>query len=166
MNQTRIALSIQFFHSFVSGILGVAVPLMMKERNVDVVVIGLVFAAMPLIMQFGRMFFATLSDFLGRKIFFVSNGVLGVISSLIYYAAKMPSEFLFGKVVEGTKEGAIWAVNRAFLLERERGRWRILVYLRTVVYVGFAVGSLLAGFLAAWLFFDGTMLCALFLALS
>ncbi|MDI6805068.1 MAG: hypothetical protein QMD20_00205 [Candidatus Bathyarchaeia archaeon] len=56
MNQTRIALSIQFFHSFVSGILGVAVPLMMKERNVDAVVIGLVFAAMPLIMQFGRMF--------------------------------------------------------------------------------------------------------------
>ncbi|MEM3699991.1 MAG: MFS transporter [Candidatus Bathyarchaeia archaeon] len=162
MNQTKIALSIQFFHSFVSGILGVAIPLMMKERNVDVVVIGLIFAAMPLIMQFGRMFFATLSDFLGRNLFFISNGVLGVISSLIYYVARTPLEFLFGKLMEGTKEGSIWAVNRAFLLEREGGHWRILVYLRTVVYVGFALGSLLTGFLVAWLFFDGTMLlCAL-----
>jgi MFS family permease len=161
LNQTRIALSIQFFNSFVSGVLGVAIPLMMKERNVDVVVIGLVFAAMPLIMQFGRMFFATLSDFLGRKLFFVSNGVLGVISSLIYYVARTPLEFLFGKLMEGTKEGSIWAVNRAFLLEREGGHWRILVYLRTVVYVGFALGSLLTGFLVSLLFFDGTMLlCA------
>ncbi|MGQ9530724.1 MAG: MFS transporter [Candidatus Bathycorpusculaceae bacterium] len=162
MNQTRIALSIQFLHSFVSGILGVAIPLMMKERNVNVVVIGLVFATMPLIMQFGRMFFATLSDFLGRKLFFISNGVLGVISSLIYYVAHTPLEFLFGKVTEGTKEGSIWAVNRAFLLEKESGCWRILVYLRTVVYVGFAIGSLLTGFLVVWLFFDGTMLlCAI-----
>lgn len=162
LNQTRIVFLIQFFHSFVSGVLGVAIPLMMKERNVDVVVIGLVFAAMPLIMQFGRMFFATLSDFLGRKLFFVSNGVLGVISSLLYYIARTPLEFLFGKLMEGTKEGSIWAVNRAFLLERG-GHWRILVYLRTVVYVGFALGSLLTGFLVSLLFFDGTMLlCAVF----
>jgi len=135
----------------------------MKERNVDVIVIGLVFAAMPLIMQLGRMFFATLSDFLGRKLFFVSNGFLGVISSLIYYFARTPLEFLFGKVAEGTKEGAIWAVNRAFLLEKEGAHWRILVNLRTVVYIGFAVGSLLTGFLVALLFYDGTMLlCAVF----
>jgi len=33
--------------------------------------------------------------------------------------------------------------------------------LRTVVYIAFAVGSLLAGFLVIWLFFDGTiLLCA------
>lgn len=162
MNQTRIALSIQIFHSFVSGVLGVAIPLMMKARNVDIVVIGLVFATMPLIMQFGRMLFATISDFFGRKIFFISNGVLGVISSMIYYFAWTPMEFLFGKVAEGTKEGTIWAVNRAFLLEKEGSSWRVLVHLRTVVYIGYALGSLLAGFLIIWLF-DGTMLlCAVF----
>ena len=167
LNQTKIVFSIQFFHSFVSGVLGIAVPLMMEERNVDVVVIGLVFAAMPLIMQFGRMFFAILSDFWGRKLFFVSNGVLGVISSLIYYLARTPLDFLFGKAAEGTKEGSIWAVNRAFLLEKEGSRWRILVHLRTVVYVGFAIGSLITGFLVAWLFYDGTMLlCAVFGALA
>ena len=163
ISQTRIALLIQFFHSFASGVIGVVVPLMMKERNVDVVVIGLIFATMPLIMQFGRMVFATLSDFWGRKIFFLSNGALGFLSSLIYYFARTPLEFLFGKVAEGTKEGTLWAVNRAFLLEKSGGRWRILVQLRSIVYVSYAFGSLMAGFLAAWLLFEGTMLlCAIF----
>jgi MFS family permease len=162
LNQVKVALLIQFSHSFASGILGVVLPLMMKERNIDIVFIGFVFASMPLIMQLGRIFFATISDFLGRKPFFTFNGVLGFITSLIYYAARTPLEFLFGKLAEGTKEGMIWAVNRAFLLEKSEGRWRILVYLRTVVYIAYAVGSLLAGFLVVWLLYEGTMLlCAL-----
>jgi len=162
LNQVKTALFIQVLNSFVSGVLAVALPLMMKERNVDIVVMGLVFASMPLIMQFGRMFFATVSDFWGRKPFFVSNGFFGVVSGLIYYFARTPVEFLFGKVVEGTKDGALWAVNRPFLLEKKGGHWRILVYLRAVMYVAFAVGSLLAGFFVVWFLFEGTMmLCAL-----
>ena len=43
-------LLIQVSNSFVSGVLSIALPLMMKERNVDIVVMGLVFASMPLIM--------------------------------------------------------------------------------------------------------------------
>ncbi|MGQ9623919.1 MAG: MFS transporter [Candidatus Bathycorpusculaceae bacterium] len=168
-NQVRIALMIQVFHSFASGILGVVLPLMMKERGIDVILIGFVFASLPLIMQFGRMFFATISDFLGRKPFFTFNGVLGFVSGLVYYAARTPLEFLFGKITEGTKEGAIWAVNRAFLLEKSGGHWRILVYLRAVVYVAYSIGSLLAGFLVAWLLYEGTMifcaLCSIFVIL-
>ena len=158
----KTVLLIQFFHSFASGIFGVVIPIIMKERSIDVVLIGFVFASMPLIMQFGRMFFATISDFFGRKPFFVTNGFLGAVSSLIYCFAHTPMEFLFGKVAEGTKEGAIWAVNRAYLLERSEGNWRTLVSLRTVVYVAFAVGSLAAGFLATLLLYEGTMIfCAL-----
>jgi len=161
MNQIRTVLFIQVLNSFVSGVLGVALPLMMKSRNIDVVLIGLVFACMPLIMQLGRMFFATISDFWGRKLFFFSNGFLSVVSGLIYYVAQTPLEFSFGKVAEGTKEGALWAVNRAFLLEKGE-HWKVLVYLRTMVYISFAVGSFLAGFLILRLLFEGTMLlCAL-----
>jgi len=149
-------------NSFVSGVLAIALPLMMKERKIDVVVMGFIFASLPLIMQFGRMIFATVSDFWGRKPFFISNGFLGIISSLIYYFAHTPVEFLFGKAMEGTKEGALWAVNRPFLLEKNGRHWRILVYLRAVMYVAFAVGSLLAGFFVIWLLYEGTMmLCAL-----
>ncbi|MEM3873628.1 MAG: MFS transporter [Candidatus Bathyarchaeia archaeon] len=158
----KTVLLIQCFHSFTSGILGVVIPLIMKERRIDIVLIGFVFAAMPLIMQIGRMFFATLSDFLGRKPFFMANGFLGAVSSLIYYFAHTPMEFLFGKVAEGTKEGAIWAVNRAYILERSKGNWRLLVNLRAVVYVAYAFGGLIAGFLAALILYEGTMiLCAL-----
>ncbi|MEM3770659.1 MAG: MFS transporter [Candidatus Bathyarchaeia archaeon] len=156
---------IQSFHSFASGILGVVIPLIMKERRIDIVLIGFVFAAMPLIMQVGRMFFATLSDFFGRKPFFMANGFLGAISSLIYYFAHTPMEFLFGKVAEGTKEGAIWAVNRAYLLERSQGNWRLLVNLRTIVYIAFAVGSLIAGFLAALILYEGTMILCVILGI-
>lgn len=162
LSQIRTVLFIQVLHSFVSGVLTVVLPLMMKERNIDIVVMGLVFASLPLIMQFGRMFFATVSDFWGRKPFFVINGLLGVISGLIYYFAHTPVEFLFGKVMEGTREGAIWAVNRPFLLEKSGGHSRILVFLRAVMYVAFAVGSLLTGFFVIWFLYEGTMLlCAL-----
>jgi len=144
-------------------VLGVALPLMMKQRKVDIVIIGFVFASMPLIMQLGRMLFATVSDFLGRKIFFVSSGFLAVVSGVIYYFASAPLDFLFGKVMEGTREGSLWAVNRAFLLERNGGRWRILVHLRTVLYVAFAIGSLLTGFLIVLFWYEGTMLLCAFL---
>lgn len=162
LSQVRVVIFIQVLNSFVTGILGVALPLMMKERNIDIVTIGLVYASMPMIFQLGRMFFATVSDFWGRKLFFVSNGFLSVISNSIYYLAHTPIEFLFGKVMEGTKSGSLWAVNRAFLLEKTERKWKILVHLRIVVYVSSAVGSLLAGFFVVWFFYEGTlMICVL-----
>jgi MFS family permease len=162
LGQVRVVIVIQVLNSFVSGVLGVALPLMMEKRNVDIVTIGLVFASLPLIFQLGRILFATVSDFWGKKFFFVLNGFLSIVTSLIYYLAYTPLEFIFGKVVEGTKDGSLWAVNRAFLLEKSERKWTTLVYLRTAVYVAYAVGSLLAGFLIVWFFFEGTlMLCAL-----
>ncbi len=162
MNQVRIVIFIQFLNSFINGILAVTLPLMMKERNISIVTIGFVFASMPMIFQLGRMFFATVSDFWGRKLFFVLNGFLAVISSSIYYLAHTPLEFLFGKVMEGTKDGSLWAVNRAFLLEKSEKKWATLVNLRTAAFVSYAVGSLIAGFLIVWFFYEGTLiLCVL-----
>lgn len=159
----QTALLIQALHSSAAGILGIALPLMMKERQIDVVTVGFVYAAMPIIFQFGRMLFATFSDFWGRKMFFLSSGLLAVASGLIYYAAYAPLEYLSGKVVEGTKDGTLWAVNRAFLLEQDNGQLKTLIRLRTVVFIAYAVGSFAAGYLVAWILFEGTMLlCAAF----
>lgn len=135
---------------------------MMKERNIDIVRIGLVYASMPIISQFGRMFFATVSDFWGRKFFFVLNGFLGVISSSFYCVAQTSLAFLLGKIMEGTKNGSLWAVNRPHLLENSEKKWRVLIHLRTTNYVSYAVGSLLAGFLLVWLLYERTLiLCAI-----
>lgn len=157
LGQVRVVIFIQVLNSFVAGVLGVALPLMMEERNVDIITIGLVFASLPMIFQLSRILFATVSDFWGKKRFFILNGFFGLVASLIYYLAHTPLEFLFGKVVEGTKDGSLWAVNRAFLLEKSERKWTILVYLRTAAYVAYAVGSLLAGFLIVWFFFEGTL---------
>ena len=118
MGQVRTVLLIQVLNSFVAGVLGIALPLMMDERNIGIATIGLIFASLPIIFQLSRIFFATVSDFWGRKLFFILNGFLGAISGAIFYLAHTPLEFLFGKVMEGTKDGSLWAVNRAFLLEK------------------------------------------------
>jgi len=167
LNQIKLVIVIQVLNSFVGGILGVALPLMMKERNIDIVTMGFVFASMPMIFQLGRMFFATVSDFWGKKPFFILNGFFGIVSNSIYYMAYTPLEFLFGKVMEGTKDGSLWAVNRAFLLDKSENKWRTLVHLRTIAYISLSVGSLLAGFFVIWLFYEGTlMLCVLIGALA
>jgi MFS family permease len=70
INESRSAkrvLLIQALHSFSSGLLGVAIPLAMKARGVEVILMGFIFASMPLIMQVGGMFFAVISDFFGEE---------------------------------------------------------------------------------------------------
>ncbi len=162
ISQTKAALFIQILNSFISGVLTVVLPLLMTYRNIDVVTMGLIFASLPMIFQLTRMFFAVVSDFFGRRLFFALNGLFNVVSSSLYYLAQTPLEFVFGKVIEGTKSASLWAVNRAFLLEENREKWKALVHLRTTTYVSAAIGSLLAGFLIAWLFFEKTlMLCIL-----
>jgi MFS family permease len=163
LDPTRAVIFIQFLNSFIGGVLTVTLPLLMIERNIDVVTIGLIFAAMPLIFQLTRMLLAIVSDFLGRKLFFISNGLLNVISSSIYYLAQTPLEFLFGKVVEGTKSASLWAVNRATLLEKNREKRRALVHLRTAAYVSLALGSLLAGFLIVWILYEKTLMLCIFI---
>ncbi|MGD8544658.1 MAG: MFS transporter [Candidatus Bathyarchaeota archaeon] len=158
MNQIKVVIFIQVLNSFVGGIFSIALPLMMAERQINIVTIGLVFASLPLIFQLCRILFATVSDFWGRKLFFALNGVLSIVASLIYYIAYTPLEFLFGKVIEGMRGGSLWAVNRPFLLENFKDKWTILVYLRVAVYVSFAIGSLVAGFFIVWFFFRGTLL--------
>jgi MFS family permease len=158
LNQTKVTVLIQFLNSFISGVLTIALPLLMKERNIDIVTIGLIFACLPMIFQLTRMLFAVVSDFLGRKLFFVLNGFLNIFSSSVYYLAYTPLHFLLGKVTEGTKSASLWAVNRAFLLEESGRRTKALLHLRTSAYVSMAVGSLLAGILIIWFSFTNTLL--------
>jgi MFS family permease len=158
LNKTKLTVLIQFFNSFISGVLTIALPLLMKERNIDIITIGLIFAGLPMIFQLTRMLFAVVSDFMGRKLFFMLNGFLNIFSSAIYYLAYTPLQFLLGKVTEGTKSASLWAVNRAFLLEESGRRTRALLHLRTSAYVSMAVGSLLAGVLIIWFSFPNTLL--------
>ena len=158
LNQTKLTVLIQFLNSFISGVLIIALPLLMEERKIGIVTIGLIFACLPIIFQLTRMLFAIVSDFLGRKLFFVLNGFLSMLSGSVYYLAYTPLQFLLGKVTEGTKSASLWAVNRAFLLEESGRKRKTLVHLRTTAYGSMAVGSLLAGVLIVWLSSPNTLL--------
>jgi MFS family permease len=162
LNQTKLTVLIQFLNSFVGGVLFIALPLLMNER-IDIATIGLIFSCLPIIFQLTRMLFAIISDFLGRKLFFVLNGFLNILSSSIYYLAYTPLQFLIGKVTEGTTGASLWAVNRAFLLEDSGRERKPLVHLRTSVYVSMAVGILLAGVLITWFssYMETLLLCIL-----
>lgn len=163
MNRTKIAVLIQFLNSFIGGVLFIALPLLMKEREIGYVTIGLIFSCLPIIFQSTRMLFAIVSDFLGRKLFFVMNGFLNIASGSVYYLAYTPLQFLLGKVTEGTTSASLWAVNRAFLLEESGRKRKALVQLRTSVYASMAVGILLAGFLITWFssYTETLLLCIL-----
>ncbi len=150
--------AIQIVNSIITGILTIALPLLMKERDVSIVQMGLIFSLMPIIFQLTRLSFGVLSDFLGRKIFLVFNSVLAVLSNITYYFAYSPLSYASGKIAEGVKDGSLWAVNRASVLDEGREmRWR-LVQLRTFSSLFEAVGNITSGFLIAWLLFSNTIL--------
>jgi len=149
---------IQAVNSFITGILTVTLPLLMSERNIGIVEMGLIFSLMPIIFQLTRFLFSILSEFFGRKIFFLFNGIMAVVSNLIYYAAYTPLGYVFGKVTEGIKDGSLWAVNRAYVMDHSEEKKKKLVQLRIFSSSFEALGNLLAGFLVVWLFFQNTIL--------
>lgn len=150
--------AIQIVNSIITGILTITLPLLMEKRNISIVQMGLIFSVMPMIFQLTRLSLGVLSDFLGRKIFLIFNSILALVSNTTYYFAHSPLSFAFGKVTEGVKDGSLWAVNRASVLDEEgEKRWR-LVQLRTFSSVFEAVGNLAAGFLITWFLFSNTIL--------
>ena len=162
MNQTKIISSIQAFHSFTGGILMIVIPLLMQERGIDIVSIGLIYASLPMIFQLARMSFALISDFIGRKIFFIFDGILKAFSSAIYYFAYSPLIFLSGKITESLSDACIWSVNRAFVLDQEERKRESLVKLRTFNATFSALGKLIAGFLIAYLLYTNILIfCAI-----
>jgi len=143
--------------------LSIIIPLLMIERKIDIVTIGFVFAALPLVFQFVRLFFGAVSDIIGRKLFFTFNSVLNVILVTIYYFAFSPLEYLFGKITEGIKDASLWSVNRASLLDHRKDKRSILAKMIGIAHIAYAVGIIIAGFLIAWLFYANTLIFCVFL---
>lgn len=157
MKGMKNILFIQSFHSFTNNILFILVPLMMAERNIDITTIGLVFAVAPMIFQLSRMGFAAISDMIGRRIFYISHGLLTTIVSAIYYFAKTPFGFLYGNIFQSVRSASIWSVNRAYVLDASKEPRKDLVALRTTDYIVAGIGNLVTGFLIVWLLYSGTL---------
>ena len=165
LDQLNKIFSIQIINSMINGILTVVLPLLMLNRGIDVVSLGLIYASLPIIFQLTRLFFATLSDVKGRKLFFISNGVLNVLALFTYYLAFSPFQFLFGKITEGTRDASLWAVNRPSILDRVKEKRKTLSRLISLNRISEAVGRLASGFLMVWLVYENLILFCIPIAL-
>jgi MFS family permease len=158
MEQVKKVILIQLFNCFTTGILMVVLPLLMVDRRIDLASIGLIYASLPIISQLARVSFAIISDLIGRKIFFILTGILRTLSNLIYCFSFSPLEFLLGRITEGGAQASIWSVNRAFILEHSKRKWKALARLKSLTHIFIAFGTLAAGFLIGWFFYLNTLL--------
>lgn len=146
-----------------SGISNITLPLMMRDIGIEIKTIGLVFALFPMIFQSIRMFFAVLSDVIGRRPFFTLAGVSSSLCYIIYRFALSPLHFAFGKVSEALWNASLWSVNRAYVMEHSTKRGDVLVKMIGLTSISLAVGSLFAGFLISFMGYRNTVLfCSLF----
>jgi len=154
----RVA-TLTFLNYFVSGALTLIIPLLLLDRNVDLAEIGLVLSIMPLVFLLVRLLLAALADQLGwAPLFIFVNWPGTFFSTMIYFFANSIPAFFVGKIVEGVKESAYWAVNRTAIFslspkqeEKEATRNNAVIWLST------AIGSAAAGIGIAYVGFSSTL---------
>jgi predicted MFS family arabinose efflux permease len=140
-------LAITFLNFFISGGLTLAIPLLLLERNVDLVEIGLILSVLPLVFLVTRIFLALIADLKGwNRFYLLINWPSNILSTIIYLIANSAPMFLIGKLVEAMKESSYWAVNRTAIFslspkqeEKEATRNTAVFFLST------AIGSAIAG---------------------
>ncbi len=165
MSQIRYGLFLQGASAFISGILFILIPIILVERNISIQNIGLIFAVYPLVFQLARTSFGIVSDFVGRKAFFILNNIFIIIANIIYYFAFSIFGYAAGKCFEGLSEACIWSVNRAFFLEQNRHKGKNLIHMRTIDSVLTALGMFIAGFLLTFFLFTHILIFLIIIGL-
>jgi len=143
--------AINFLDMFCSSGLAILVPLLLLARGVEVSEIGLILSALPLVFLFARMLFAALGDQVGFKPFFIIDWLAQLSAVAIYLLAASPLGFLFGKIAEGIRASAFWAVARTAIFHYAKGKEsEEAVRLSVIRTAGSATGTAAAGMIAAF----------------
>ncbi|MEM3356649.1 MAG: MFS transporter [Candidatus Bathyarchaeia archaeon] len=140
-------LTITFLNFFISGGLTLTIPLLLLERSVNLVEIGLVISVLPIVFLIARLFTAAMADLKGwNRFYLLLNWPASLLATIIYSIANSTPMFLLGKIAEACKESAYWAVNRTAIFslapnreEKEATRNTAIIFLAT------AIGSATAG---------------------
>jgi predicted MFS family arabinose efflux permease len=141
-------LAITFLNFFISGGLTLVIPLLLLDRNIDLVEIGLVISVLPIVFMVVRLLMAAVADSKGwNRFYLLMNWPWSLLSTLVYFIASSTSMFLLGKVLEAFKESSYWAVTRTAIFslspkQEEKASTRNIA----VLSFGTAVGSVAAGF--------------------
>jgi MFS family permease len=141
-------LAITFLNFFISGGLTLAIPLLLLDRNIDLIEIGLVISVLPIVFMVVRLLMAAVADSKGwNRFYLLMNWPWSLLSTIVYFIASSTSMFLLGKVLEAFKESSYWAVTRTAIFslspkQEEKASTRNIA----VLSFGTAVGSAVAGF--------------------
>lgn len=142
--------AINFLDAFIFSGFQLILPLLLVARGLDLVTIGLVFAAMPIVFLTVRLLFASLADQAGVKNFFYANGLFSALASMLYLTAASPLLFAFGKIAEGAKSSSFWAVNRtAAIQESNSNAEKNSTLLSAVRAFAFSTGMIVSGAIIA-----------------
>jgi len=141
-------LAITFLNYFISGGLTLAIPLLLLDRNVDLVEIGVVISVLPIVFMVVRLLMAAIADSKGwNRFYLLMNWPWSILSTFVYFIASSTPMFLLGKFLEALKESSYWAVSRTAIFSlspkrEEKAATRNIA----VLMLSTAVGSAVAGF--------------------
>ena len=143
----RRILAITFLNFFISGGLTLAIPLLLLERNVDLVEIGLVISILPLVFLLVRLVLALLADLRGwNRLYLLLNWPMSLLATLLYFIANSTPMFLLGKIAEAIKESSYWAVNRTAIFSLSpKNEAKESTKNDAVLFLSIAIGSAATG---------------------
>jgi len=158
MKPVRKLLVVQTLNALLGGGLSAIIPLLMKARGISPEKIGLIASLNPAIFQSSRILIASFSDIIGRVPFLSLSGFLSALTLGVYYMATSKAEFATGTLLDSLRSSALWAVNRAFVLEHTEEARGSLVGMIGMTMIFSSLGSLLAGLISSRFSLDVTLL--------
>jgi MFS family permease len=152
--------TITFLNFLVSGGLTLTIPLLLLERKIDLIEIGIVISILPLFFMIIRLILALVADLKGwGRFYLLVNWPSTLIASLIYLMANSIPVFFMGKIAEAFKESSYWAINRTAIFSLSPKREEREATRNTAVSLfSTALGSAMAGFGLAYLGFSSTLI--------
>ncbi len=160
-------LTITSLNFFISGGLTLIIPLLLLDRNLDLMEISIVLSILPLVFLIVRMLISLVADSRGwNHLYLLLNWPGSVLSIFIYLLANSIPLFLFGKIFEAIKESSYWAVNRTAIFSLSPNKEVSEATKNTaVIFLSTAIGSAIAGLTLSYFGFPLTLLLFIVVAL-
>jgi predicted MFS family arabinose efflux permease len=116
VHSKKLILANNVIYTFVFAALLTLIPLYLIEKNISLESIGLILSILPLTSLSVRLFLGTLADEIGEKKVLIIQSLAMFVSPIIYVIANSPIIFALGKIIEGTRDSAFWAVSRTEII--------------------------------------------------
>jgi len=164
MPRNRLLLTNMLF-SLIAAAMAVTVPLYLLEKNVDITYIGVLLSLGPLSFMVIRIFLAGVADEVGTRLIGILYSMASLLSVLLYAVFPSSAGLAAANLGEGVRNSGFWAISRTETLSvTDRNPGKTFAYFSGMRQLADGFGRLAAGFLLAYLAFQGSF--ALLFALS